>query len=262
MQAKRARKPKETAFARAERERRQRRAQEMDALAPHRDEFRRKNRYYHAQIERIARFFIPEGASVLEVGCSTGDLLAALKPSRGVGVDLSPKHIAIAKKRHPGLEFGVADAEALELDETFEFVVLSDVIGFLDDVWAGLRGLRKVMGPRSRLFVTYHNFLWEPVLQVGAALGLKAPESEQNWLARGDIENLLKLAGFEVVHSGSSTLLPIDLPIISRLANRILARVPLLEDLALVEYFVARPVWQHQMPAEPLRCSVVVPCRN
>jgi SAM-dependent methyltransferase len=255
-------KPKETAFARGERERRERRTEELDRFADCRDEFRAKNRYYHAQIERLARFFIPEGASVLEVGCSTGDLLAALKPSRGVGVDLSPRHVEIAQGKYPELEFQVGDAEELDLHEEFEFVVLSDVIGFLDDVWATLRSLRKVMGPRSRLFVTYHNFLWEPVLQVGAALGLKAPEREQNWLSRGDIANLLKLAGFEVVHSGASTLLPIDVPIVSRLANRILARLPLVEHLSLSEYFVARPVWQHMARTKPLTCSVVVPCRN
>ncbi|HEY3445908.1 MAG TPA: bifunctional class I SAM-dependent methyltransferase/glycosyltransferase family 2 protein [Myxococcales bacterium] len=256
------RKPIETAFARAEREKRQTRAAELDELAGRRDSFRAKNGYYHQQIGKLARFFIPEGAKVLEVGCSTGDLLASLKPSRGVGVDLSKKHVEIARQKHPDLEFHVGDAEALDLEEEFDFVVLSDVIGYLDDVWAGLRSLRKVMGPRSRLFVTYHNFLWEPVLQLGAALGLKMPESEQNWLGRADIENLLKLAGFEVVHSGSSTLLPVDLPVVSRLANRLLAQLPMLEHLALNEYFVARPVWQNVERSEPLTCSVVVPCRN
>ncbi len=155
----------------------------------------------------------------------------------------------------------MADAEALDLDEEFELVVLSDVIGFLDDVWAGLRSLRKVMGPRSRLLVTYHNFLWEPVLQLGASLGLKMPESEQNWLSRGDIANLLALAGFDVVHAGSSTLLPIDVPVVSHLANRLLARLPVVEHLALVEYLVARPATP-VAPSEPLTCSVVVPCRN
>ena len=33
-----------------------------------------------------------EGARVLELGCATGDLLARLKPSRGVGIDLSARH--------------------------------------------------------------------------------------------------------------------------------------------------------------------------
>ncbi len=254
--------PEETAFAQNERERRERRTAELDRLADQRDGFRSKNRYYHEQVERLARFFVPPGASVLEVGCSTGDLLAALEPRRGVGVDLSPRHVEIARERHPELTFHVGDAEALQLTEEFEYVVLSDVIGFLDDVWAGLRSLRKVMGPRSRLVVTYHNFLWEPVLQLGEKLGLKMPESEQNWLSRDDIANLLALAGFEVVHAGASTLLPVDVPVVSRLANRFLARLPGFESLALVEYLVARPAWQHVQASPPLKCSVVVPCRN
>ena len=256
------RKPTETAFARTERERRQSRAVALDELAAQRDSYRARNSYYHSQVEKLARFFIPQGARVLEIGCSTGDLLASLKPSRGVGIDLSKKHVEIARAKYPELEFHVGDAEALDLDEQFDFVVLSDVIGYLDDVWAGLRSLRKVMGARSRLCVTYHNFLWEPLLQLGAALGLKMPESEQNWLGRTDIENLLKLAGFEVVQTGSSTLLPVDLPVVSHLANRLLARMPVLEHLALIEYFVARPVWQQVERAEPMTCSVVVPCRN
>lgn len=254
--------PRETAFARAERARRTARAEELDALADRRDDFRRRNRYYHEQIERLARFYIPEGASVLEIGCSTGDLLASLQPKRGLGVDLSPKHVELAREKHPGLEFRVADAEALDLDETFDFVVLSDVIGFLDDIGAALHSLRKVMRPDSRLFLTYHNFLWEPALRLGSRLGLKMPESEQNWLGRQDIANLLALNGLEVVHQGGSTLLPVDIPVVSKRINQLLASAPGLRHLALVEYFVARPVWQHVKPSEPLKCSVVVPCRN
>ena len=57
-----------------------------DGLAPQRERFRRRNSYYHREIENAYRFIIPEGASVLEVGCGPGDLLAAVKPSRGVGI--------------------------------------------------------------------------------------------------------------------------------------------------------------------------------
>ena len=47
---------------------------------------------------------------VLELGCSSGDLLAAMQPARGVGVDFSPAIIEQARRRHPQLEFHVADA--------------------------------------------------------------------------------------------------------------------------------------------------------
>src|SRR5690349_13400085 len=70
--------------------------------------------YYHTQLERVYQHLIPEGASVLEVGCGTGRLLAALKPATGVGVDFSEDTIAAARREHPELEFIVADAHELE----------------------------------------------------------------------------------------------------------------------------------------------------
>src|SRR4051812_1652354 len=62
-------------------------------------------RAYHRRLQRIYRFLIAPGLRVLELGCSEGDLLAAVQPSRGVGVDFSPKMLVRARQRHPELEF-------------------------------------------------------------------------------------------------------------------------------------------------------------
>src|SRR5262245_39126635 len=94
---------------------RQRRRADYDRFAEERDRWRAKNRAYYSAIERLVKFVVPEGASVLEVGCGTGDLLASLKPSRGVGLDVSEKQLEIAQRKHPGLEFLVGDVETLDL---------------------------------------------------------------------------------------------------------------------------------------------------
>src|SRR3954453_11331813 len=60
-------------------------------------------RYYHRRLAEIYRFLIPPGQRVLELGCGRGDLLAELRPSIGVGVDLSPEMVRQAHARHPGL---------------------------------------------------------------------------------------------------------------------------------------------------------------
>lgn len=60
-------------------------------------------RVYHNRLSEFFRFLIPEGSHVLEVGCGGGGLLAALKPSRGVGVDFCPEMIALARQNHPGM---------------------------------------------------------------------------------------------------------------------------------------------------------------
>src|SRR5215470_537894 len=96
---------------------REQRAAEFDRYAPERELWVAKNAAYYRAIERLVAFCVPPGASVLEIGCGTGDLLAALRPTEGVGIDLSPKLIERARAKHPHLQFLVADAESLDAPE-------------------------------------------------------------------------------------------------------------------------------------------------
>jgi SAM-dependent methyltransferase len=236
-------------------------------LAAQREKWQRRNRAYYRNIERLMRFIVPEGASVLEIGSGLGDLLAALKPAEGVGVDQSPQLVELAQQRHPELRFVVADAETLEAPElagrTFDYVVLSDTVGALADVWAAFRSLRRVCHAGTRVIITYYNFLWEGVLALGETLGLKMPIPAQNWLGMEDLTNLLELNHFEVIRKGMAQLLPVGIPVIAPLVNRYLAPLPGLRHLALTEFLVARLAGG----GEPIRtreysCSVIVPCKN
>lgn len=233
----------------------------LDAQAADSDRWKRKNRYYYESIERIVRFHVPPGASVLEIGCGDGSLLDALSPSRGVGVDISPKMVELARARHPHLEFLSADAEELSLPETFDYVVMSDLVGYLDDIQRAFDAVKALCHPRTRVIVTYYNYLWEPVLRAGERLGLKRPQPGQNWLALEDMQNLLSLAGFQTIRKGYKLLLPVRVPLLSPLCNRVLANLPLLRNLALVQLLVARPA-PAPVPEETLSCSVVIPARN
>ena len=80
-------------------------ASRFDALAPERDGWKRKNQYYYAAIERLCTSLIPPGKTVLELGCGTGDLLAAVKPSLGMGLDISRGMLCVARKKYPHLLF-------------------------------------------------------------------------------------------------------------------------------------------------------------
>jgi SAM-dependent methyltransferase len=90
-----------------------------DARAPERRKWLARAAFFHEEDLRYLKFLIPEGARVLELGCGTGDLLAALKPSFGVGVDFSPGMIAQARQAHPDLTFLVGDIERLEAAPAF-----------------------------------------------------------------------------------------------------------------------------------------------
>ncbi|MFA6447469.1 MAG: glycosyltransferase [Patescibacteria group bacterium] len=231
----------------------------FDSIADKRDQWRAKNRYYHSEVRHLLKFLIPEGLRVLDVGSSTGELLDKLKPSRGIGIDLSPRMIELAREKHPHLQFLLQDAEGICIDERFDYVVLSGCIGVLQDVWKVFRCLRKVTTFESRVVITYYNGIWELVLKLAQKLGCMLPRRHQNWLGLSDIDNLLYLNGFEVIKQGKKILLPVSVPILSWFFNRVLANIPVIWRLCLVEYVVAKKV---PLQESSLQCSVVVPCRN
>ncbi len=232
----------------------------FDQMASERDRWIGRNRYYHRQIANYFSFYIPPGQKVLEIGSGTGELLCALRPSRGVGIDISPRMTERAAEKYPHLDFHVDDIENLRIDEKFDYVILSDLIGFLHDVQKSFEHLRRVCTPRTRIVISYFNFLWEPVLQFGEKLGMKARQPVQNWLGPLDIENLLGLAGFEAVRRNTRLLLPKGLPIVSTIANRYLVNLPLIRRLGLVHVLVAR--LQPEKREGDRTVSVVIPCRN
>ena len=232
----------------------------FDRLASERESWQRQAAYYYNDQRRYLRFLMPEGLRVLEIGCGLGDQLAALKPRRGLGIDLSEAMVKEASIRHPELEFRVGDGEALALDETFDVILLADLVGHLVDVEATLKQLRRCCTPTTRIVVAYYNFLWEPFLRLLEQVGLKMPQEEQSWLSPADIRNLLRLADFEVVKAERRLLMPLGIPILSSIVNRLVAYLPGLTHLCLCHYMVAR--MRTTSTHESQTVTVVIPCRN
>ncbi len=232
----------------------------FEALAGERESWQRRNRYYYQDQERFFRFLVPEGLRVLEIGCGLGDLLAALKPARGVGIDLSDAMVKEAARRHPHLEFRAGDAETVEFKEPFDVIILADVVGHLLDVEDTLKRLRGACTPKTRIIISYYNFLWEPLLRAAEKVRLKMPQHHQNWLAPSDIVNLLHLADYQVVKTERRLLLPKWIPLLSQLINRLLAFLPGLRTACLCHYVVARPLYAAAPGDQSV--TIVIPCRN
>jgi SAM-dependent methyltransferase len=105
------------------------------------------------------RFLIPPGKRVLELGCGRGELLAALEPSYGVGVDFGAKTIARANELHPELHFVLGDAEdpatLAEIEGPFDYIVIADTIGMFEDIDGTLRLVHHLCAPSTRIFISY-----------------------------------------------------------------------------------------------------------
>ncbi len=236
-----------------------------DRLAAERAGWIERNRYFHEQDRRYMRFLVPAGSRVLELGCGIGDLLAALEPSTGVGIDFSPAMIALARQRHPTLSFAIGDVESPEtiarIEGRFDYVILSDLIGALDDCEATLRLLHRVCTRQTRLIVAYYSPLWAPLLRLGERIGQKMPDEPHNFLSLQDIANLCDLAGFELIKRDWRQLVPRRLLGLGHAVNRHIGTLPGIRTLALRNYLVARSL-AHAGDDPPRSVSVVIPCRN
>lgn len=232
----------------------------FDGFASDAARWSRRNRHYHRLLAAIYRFQVPAGGRVLEVGSGDGDLLASLEPSRGLGVDVSSGMVDEARRRHPALEFRAQAGEQLETDERFDTIVLSDLLPFVHDILELFETLRGASHTRTRMIVNAHSQAWRPVLGLAERLRLKPAKPARNWVSPTDVENLLHLAGWEVVTTTRRILMPKRVPLLEPFLNRVLANVWPFSYLCLTYWLVARPV-PAALEGEP-SVTIVCPCRN
>ncbi len=239
------------------------RAEHWDAVCRQMDGWSGLGGYYHHRLAESYSFLVPPGSRVLEIGCGRGDLLAALEPSTGIGVDFSSEMIQRAKLRHPSLRFVQADAHNLDFPaEEFDYIILSDLINDLWDVQTVFEQVARLATPNTRIVVNSYSRLWELPLGVAERLGLGKPTLYQNWLTVEDIGNLLGLADLEVIHHWPEIAWPLPIPVVDALVNRYLVKLWPLKVLGLTNFVIARPRQrQRTAEVEPV-VSVVIPARN
>ena len=228
------------------------------------DRFSRLNRTYYKDLYRIHRLLVPEAARVLQIGCGNGDLLASLNPKFGVGIEENPNLAAAALQRHPSLtvhqiEINTIDQQSLNNPGSFDIIILTNILNLLPDVQNLLQQLETFSHERTRLVISFHNWLWQPVLKVAEQAGLRQQQPPESWLTPNDVRNLLDLSGWEELKSGHRCLIPRQIPLLTPLLNRWGSQLPILEQLGLTHWIVARPM--RQQPQQP-SVSVVIPARN
>ncbi len=212
---------------------------------------------YHRRLGEIYRFHVGPNRNILEIGCAEGDLLAALQPARGVGIDFSEEMICRARDRHPGLEFLHADAHDLSaLHEKFDAIILSDLVNDLWDVQRVLEQIKPLCAPHTRILLNFYSRMWQFPLSLARKLNLATSNLYQNWLTPEDVNTLLSLANFEKIRVVEEILWPLPW---GGLANRFLVRLWPFQELALSNLVIARPAPQRL--TEPV-VSVIVPARN
>ncbi len=219
--------------------------------------------YYYLRIKERLAHVIPPGSRVLDIGCGTGELLASLRPSVGIGVDLNEATVAEATRNYPTLRFlHMRGEDVHQLDEKFDYVLLCQAIGEVYDLLALFRALQSVCHSRTRLVVVHYSRVWQPALRLMEFLRLKSPSPEQNWVPTDEITHLLGLSGFEQIRTSGMTIAPLYVPLLSAFFNRLLGNLPGVHQFGLNNVIIARSIQPRASADEPRSVSIVVPARN
>lgn len=233
------------------------------------DEFTRwlpQKSYFQTEDLRYLQFLIPKGAKILDLGCGLGDKLAQLNPSYGLGIDFSSKIIEVAKGRHPetNLDFKCGDIEdpsfMKSLSGTFDIILLSDVIGLLEDCQQTLSLLKPLCTNDTRIVISYYSRAWDPIIKLSEFFGQKMPQPDNNYLSTMDICNLLNLADFKPIKREWRQLLPKYFFGIGHFINRYIATLPIIRLFCLRNYVVARLTKAEA--TNKSSASVIITCRN
>lgn len=102
---------------------------------------------------------VSKDATVLDIGCNTGELLNQLAPKvkKAIGLEISQKHIEKAnlKNKHENLEFIQADATKFDFNEIEkpDFIILSNVLEHIDNRLGFLSSIIKNLNNQDTKFL-------------------------------------------------------------------------------------------------------------
>ena len=141
---------------------------------------------------------LPPGASVLDIGCGTGQPIARYLIERGcqvTGIDSSPALIGICKDRFPDQEWVVADMRGLSSDRRFDGILAWDSFFHLspEDQRPMFPIFHRHANPQAALMFTSGRSHGEAISTY------KGEPHYHGGLDRAEYRSLLHANGFEVV---------------------------------------------------------------
>jgi len=223
----------------------------------------RLNQYYHQRLANIYRSLVTPHLKILELGCGQGDLLAALNPEVGVGVDFSSEMVKRGQNKYPYLKFIHGDVHDFTYNGKFDVIILSDLVNDLWDVQQVIRNMHQFCTSRTRVIFNFYSRMWEFPLKVAEKLGLSKPVLLQNWLTVEDIKNLLQLENYDYIQAKEEIIWPIKTPVIDTVCNKFLVRFWPFKLFSLTNFIISRPSpLQNEVMEDNPDVSVVIPVRN
>src|SRR3972149_1571887 len=171
----------------------------FDSIAEKYDYYKRLNSYYYNSIKRTLKGLVPPGKRILDVGTATGQILSFLSPSRGVGYDISPRMIQIAKRKN-GKRKNLRFVTSLnQLSGPFDYILLIDVIEHLVKPKEVFKKLFYLANKKTFLIISYIDPFFNPLLFLMEKLNLKMPEGPHKRPKNHEVLKMASDSGFKLI---------------------------------------------------------------
>ncbi len=126
------------------------------------------------------------------------------------------------------------------------------------DIQGLLIQLKSKLSRTSRVVAVLYNPYLRWIYHLANRLGIRKGELPSTFVTRVDLQNIAKVAGFEVVRQRLAMYCPWKLLGLGNAMNRILPLIPLVRWFSLASIVVLRPL----VPEPRLGISCVIPARN
>jgi len=137
-------------------------------------------------------------------------------------------------------------------------VLINGTINYDCDIQATLLELKARLSHTSRVVIVLYNGYLRVVYRLANRFGLRQAEMPGTFITRVDLENLVRLTGFQIVRQRPCVYVPWRIVGLGDLLNRFLGVVPLLRWLSLAYVVTIRPV----IPRTARGLTCVIPARN
>jgi hypothetical protein len=170
-----------------------------------------------------------------------GGLLAA--------VDAPRKETVGKQQTFPDLTLECDKRTAILINGTFNYDF---------DIQALLMQLRAKLARTSRIVVVLYNPYLRWAYYLANRLGIRQGDLPSTFVTRVDLENIAKVAGFEIVRQRLAMYCPWKMLGLGTAINRVMPLVPLARWLSLTSVVVMRPL----VPSSQQGVSCIIPARN
>ena len=137
-------------------------------------------------------------------------------------------------------------------------ILMLSSIDEMEDIYCELTRLQIGLEPSTRIYVVTMSRMWSRLRN--RIYDLSHGSLVNNWIPPTEIANLFEQTGFEIVQQRKAVIIPIQIPFLSRIANRWLSQIPIIRHFSVFNIVTVRPKLR-ELTSNP-KVSIVVAARN